>query len=132
MADPLVRTKVTETAGAALGLALNVPASEVTLLTGGTGLKDPSGQASGYGGQLKKLRFYNSNTTTVRRVKAFLVASGGGVADATVIFNEAIPPLGTVFYCPPMPDKYKDSATVKANQDTGTDVYGKAEALEFY
>ena len=132
MPDPLVRTKVTETTGAALGLALNVPTSEVTLLTGGTGLKDPSAQASGYGGNVVKLRFYNSNTSTSRRVKAFLIASGGSVADATCIFNEWIPPLSTVVYAPSVPDKYKDSATVKANQDTGTDVFGRAEAVEFY
>jgi hypothetical protein len=132
MADPLVRTVVTESAGAAIGLALNVPASEVTLLTGGTGLKDPSGQASGYGGQLLKARFYNSNTTTARTVKAYLIASGGSVANGTLLVNESIPPLGTLIYAPTVPDKYKDSATIKANQDTGTDVFGKVEAMEFY
>lgn len=132
MAAPNVRTKVTETAGLALGLALNTPGLEVPLLAGGASLKDPSGQAGGYGGQLLKLRFYNSNTTTVRRVKAYLVASGGTVANATLIMDEQISPQGTIFYEPRVPDKYKDSATVVANQDVGTDVFGRAEAVEFY
>lgn len=132
MADPLVRQVVTESGGAALGLALNTPGSEVTLLTGGTGLKDPSGQSSGYGGQLLKLRFYNSHASTARRVKAYLIASGGSVASGTLILDETIPPGQSLIYAPRVPDKYKDSATVKANQDTGTDVYGRAEAVEFY
>lgn len=132
MADPKVRNVVTESGGAAIGLALNTPGSEVTLLTGGTGLKDPSGQASGYGGHVLKARFYNSNTTTVRTVKVYLIASGGSVANGTLLVDEAIPPRGTLIYSPRIPDKYKDSATVKANQDTGTDVFGKVEGCEFF
>lgn len=127
-----VRNVITETAGRALGLALNTAGSEVTLLTGGTGLKDPSGQASGYGGNLVKLRFRNSNTTTARTVKAYLIADGGSVAEATLLFEETIPPKGVLLYEPKIPDKYKDSATIKASQDVGTDVFGKAEAVEFY
>jgi hypothetical protein len=130
--SPSVRNVVTESSGAAKALALNTPGSEVTLLTGGTGLKDPSNQASGYGGHVLKGRFYNSNTTTARTVSVYLIASGGSVANDTLILRESIPPLGTLLYEPKSPDKYKDSATVKANQDTGTDVFGRIEAVEFY
>jgi hypothetical protein len=127
-----VRNVVTETAGRALGLALAAPGSEVTLLTGGTGLKDPTGGASGYGGNLLRVRFRNSSTTNSRTVKLYLVASGGSVAEATLLLEEVIPPKGVLLYEPKVPDKYKDSATLKASQDSGTDVYGKAEAIEFY
>lgn len=131
-APPNVRTVVTETASRALGLALNVAASEVTLLTGGTGLKDPSAQASGYGGQVLSAIFNNTNTTTARRVKLYLIASGGSLAEATKILDETIPPEGMFYFQPKVPPKYKDSAVVKGMQTVGTDVFCKVEAVEFY
>lgn len=134
MATPNVRTKVTENgSNQAVALALNVAASEVTILAGSTtALVDPSGQTGGYGGQLLSMTFINSNTTTARRVKAYLIASGDGVADDVKILDETIPADGILLWQPNVPAKYKAGAVVKAMQTTGTDVYAKAEAVEFY
>lgn len=128
MAAPLVRHKVTEVSGAAKGVALGTTA--VTILTGGTGLKDPSGQASGYGGNLDRV-IINVSGSTARRVKLYLVPSGGSVGEDTKVFDQTL--QSGVYYpvfSPPL--KYKDSATLQGTQDAGTDVYVHADAREFY
>lgn len=127
-----VRHLITESSGKAKGLALNTAGSEVALLTGGQGLVDPSEQANGYGGNLLTVSVKNGNTTTVRRVKVYLLASGDSVADASLIIDENIPANGMLLYQPRRPRKYKSAAVVKASQDTGTDCLAWAEALENY
>lgn len=132
MPAPSVRIVRTTNGGNPAGITLNTPGSEVTLLTGGTGLKDPTGASSGYGGNVVSMFYKNTNTTTARRVKGYVTASGDTLDDTTLVLDEWIPPNGTLLWQPRVPVKYKDSATVKASQDTGTDVYGQAEAVEFY
>ena len=132
MATINVRHKITENAsGQAVGLSLNTGGAEVTLLTGGTGLVDPTGQASGYGGQLLSVLFSNSGTSA-RRVKLYLYASGDAVGEDVKLWDETIPPESTFLYQPRIPPKYRSGAVVKAMQTSGTDVFAKAEAVEFY
>jgi hypothetical protein len=125
---PRVQSKVTETAGAALGIALDT--TPVTVFTGSASLKDPSGQASGYGGQIKVIQVSNSHTGN-RLVKIYLVSSGGSVSEATKIFEETLATKEIVRITPKCPYEYKDSATVQGTQDAGTDVFVKVSASEF-
>jgi hypothetical protein len=129
---PLVRQVVTEVGGFETGIALDVPASEVIILTGGTGLKDPSGQASGLGGQLLGADVFNSHASVKRLVQLFLVADGDTPSDANLIFEETLAPREMVRPRWRPPEKYKDSATLQGNQDVGTDVIVSAMAAEFY
>jgi hypothetical protein len=131
MAAPNVRNLVTQVSSKSEAIPLNVPGSIVTILTGGAGLKDPSGQASGYGGNLLSV-FVNNSGSSSRRVKGYLVPSGETLGEKHKFFDETLGANETVLWQPRVPRKYKDSATVQFSQDVGTDVYAHAEAVEFY
>jgi hypothetical protein len=130
MPKPLVRHTVTETGGKRVALALATTA--VTLLTGGTSLKDADAQASGYGGNVVAARIRNSNTTTKRRVRLYNIPTTLAADESTIFFDEEIAPKGFVYFQPPAPERYKDSAVIKGDQDAGTDVLVLIEAEEFY
>lgn len=131
MAKPNIRNIRTLNAGAQEMLALST--GGVTILTFGTGLKDADGTSSEWGANLKRVTVKNGNTTTVRRVRGYLLPVSASIADKyNTLFDEQLPPNAILEYVPLVPKKGKDSGFVVVTQDAGTDCFAEAEAVEFF
>lgn len=102
-----------------------------TIYTFGTSLLNPDDSA-GYGGIIDAIDVYNSDTVQ-HDVKLYLIASGGALADDTLIVRFPLPSGQSIRIVGPY--RAKDSATLQVKlgeAHTSTAVYVKPEVSEFH
>jgi len=71
---------------------------------------------------VRKLSFYNSNTTTNRTVTVYVVESSGTADTGTTLAVRVIPPLKSWSCVEVQGEVISGSMSLQAKQDAGTDV----------
>ena len=71
---------------------------------------------------IRKLSFYNSNSTTSRVVTVYMVESGGAADAGNTLVVKTIPPLKSWNCLEIQGEVLEQGMTVQASQDSGTDV----------
>jgi len=71
---------------------------------------------------IRKLSFYNSNTTTDRSVTVYVVETSGSADTGTTAVSKSISPLKTWNVIEVQGEVLSAGMSLKADQDVGTDV----------
>ena len=78
--------------------------------------------ASGESSIIRKLSFYNSNTTTSREVTVYMVESSGTAGTTNTLVKRTIPPLKVWNCVEAQGEVLEFGMSLQADQDTGADV----------
>lgn len=78
--------------------------------------------ASGESAIIRKLSFYNSNTTTARQVTVYIVQTSGSAATTNTMAVKTIPPLKTWNCLEAQGEVLEFGVSLQVDVDAGTDV----------